>query len=58
MDFYNETKWCPKCRTYVRYVMSVNRSYCVGCGGPVRLFSREDLERFRQDVEKRRWKAS
>jgi len=58
MDFYNETKWCPKCKDYVRYMMSVNASYCSECGTPVRLFNKEDLVRFNADLEKRRWKAS
>jgi len=58
MDYYSETKWCPKCKTYVRYMMSVDGSYCAECGGPVRLFNKEDLDRFTQDMEKRRWKAS
>jgi hypothetical protein len=58
MDFYTETKWCPQCKTYVRYMMSVNASYCAACGAAVRLFNKEDLERFNDDMEKRRWKAS
>ena len=58
MNFYSETKWCPNCKNYVRYMMSVNSSYCADCGGPVRLFNKDDLTRFNDDMEKRRWKAS
>lgn len=57
-DFYNETKWCESCSEYVRYIMSVNHSYCTKCGGHVRLFSKEDSERFSEQVQKRKWKAS
>ena len=57
-DFYAETKWCEHCRAYVPYLMSVNRSYCVHCGKPVRLFSREDSQRFSAEVQKKKWKAS
>jgi anaerobic ribonucleoside-triphosphate reductase len=39
-EFYDEQKWCEQCKTYVRFLMSVNFSYCVHCGGRVRLFSR------------------
>lgn len=56
-DFYNETKWCPNCRDYVHYMMSVNHSYCASCGTRVKLFSKEDSKRFNAEVEKRKWKA-
>ena len=57
-DFYLERKWCPKCNQYVRYLMSVNHSYCVSCGTQVQLFSKEDAQRFNADLEKRKWKVS
>ena len=41
-DFYRDGKYCPSCQTYVRYLSSPTRSYCVGCGGGVKLFSEED----------------
>jgi hypothetical protein len=56
-DFYCEVKWCAKCNAYVHYMMSVNHSYCVQCGSPVRLFNKEDSDRFSADVQKRKWKA-
>ena len=57
-DFYQETKWCTKCNGYVRYLMSVNQSFCADCGTPVKLFNKEDLARFRVDLELRKWKVS
>lgn len=57
-DFYQEKKWCGTCGTYVRYLMSVNHSYCVECGTPVKLFSKEDAQRFNANLEKRKWRAS
>ncbi|MBK8979277.1 MAG: hypothetical protein IPM29_25550 [Planctomycetes bacterium] len=56
-DYYGETKWCDHCREYVHFLMSVNRSYCVHCGNPVRLFSKEDSRRFNADVQKKKWRA-
>ena len=57
-DFYQEKKWCPRCNDYVRYMMSVNQSFCVQCGAPVKLFNKDDLAKFKTDMEKRKWKAS
>ena len=56
-NFYSDTKWCPECQAYVMYMMSVNHSYCVGCGCKVRLFNKEDSERFGDEVKKRKWRA-
>ncbi len=57
-DFNHERKWCGQCNSYVRYLMSVNHSYCVECGAMVKLFSKEDAQRFSEEIEKRKWKAS
>ena len=57
-DYYQEKKWCEGCNEYVRYLMSVNQSYCAECGGAVRLFNEKDRERFFEDVKKHRWQAS
>ena len=46
--FYNQTKWCPCCESYVRYLASIEHSFCVECGGEVRLFSKEDWESFNE----------
>ncbi|HEX6812987.1 MAG TPA: hypothetical protein VF384_15285 [Planctomycetota bacterium] len=57
-EFYNERKWCDNCRQYVSFLMSVNYSYCVLCGGRVRLFSRADADSFQQNVQRHKWQAS
>ena len=41
-DYYQEKKWCEGCNEYVRYLMSVNDSYCIRCGTQVQLFSGKD----------------
>jgi hypothetical protein len=46
MDFYDDTKWCPKCRQYVQYMRSLHTSFCVRCDGKVVVFNRQDMQRF------------
>jgi hypothetical protein len=58
MDFNNEKKWCPRCNAYVRYLMSVDHSFCAHCGTKVRLFSDEDSQRFNTSMERKKFKAS
>ncbi len=57
-EFYNEQKYCDHCQSYVRFLMSVNHSYCIECGGRVRLFSREDKQSFQETVQRHKWQAS
>ncbi len=57
-EFYNEQKWCDHCHQYVRFLMSVNCSYCVTCGGRVRLFNRDDTRNFQETVQRHKWQAS
>ena len=57
-EFYSESKWCDECKGYVRFLMSVNHSYCVDCGGKVRLFSRDDGRSFTDTVQRHKWQAS
>ena len=57
-DFYDERKWCDNCKDYVRYLMSVDHSFCVQCGHKVRLFSHDDARRFSETVQRHRWQAS
>lgn len=57
-EFYTEAKWCEACNEYVRFLMSVNHSYCVTCGGRVRLFNRDDGSRFGETVQRHKWQAS
>jgi hypothetical protein len=57
-DFYTEQKWCSECNSYVRFMMSVNHSYCVNCGGRVRLFNSNDSATFQETVQRHKWQAS
>ncbi len=54
-DFERETKWCEACSTQVRFLMSVNASYCVCCGSKVRLFSKPERARFAESVQKKKY---
>ena len=56
--FDQEKKWCEQCKSYVRYLMSMDHSYCAHCGQRVRLFSREDSQRFTETVQRHKWQAS
>ena len=53
-DFYSDQKWCPSCDRYVAYLMSVKASYCVECGGDVRLLSAADWQSFTDSMANRR----
>ncbi len=53
-DFYSEKKWCPKCRKYVPYLVSLEKCYCARCGHPVTLFSEEDKKKFKKALDKKR----
>jgi len=57
-SYYQEKKWCEHCKTYVRYLMSFDHSYCADCGHRVRLFSRDDARRFSDTVQRHKWQAS
>ena len=57
-DFYGERKWCEQCKDYVRYLMSVDHSFCVQCSTKVRLFSSDDARKFSETVQRHRWQAS
>ena len=54
IDFYNEKKWCESCQSYVRFLMSVDHSFCISCGAPVRLFNKKDWEAFHAAAEQSR----
>lgn len=56
IDFYSDYKFCPECDQYVTYLMSVHTSYCTKCGGEVRLFSKEDWEKFNHSPNSRKGK--
>ena len=57
-EFYNEMKFCETCKTYVRFLMSVNHSFCVHCGNKVRMFNRDDAQNFVETVQRHKWQAS
>jgi hypothetical protein len=57
-SFYDENKYCAQCRTYVRYLMSVQHSYCVHCGHEVKLFDDGARKRFAETLEKKKHRAS
>ncbi len=56
-NYYNDKKWCPACEAYVPYLMSIEHSYCTGCGSEVRLFSDEDWSEFQEGMTARRPKG-
>lgn len=45
-DYYQESKYCPRCDTYVRFLQSIEACFCVECGSKVRLFSPGDKRAF------------
>ena len=53
-SFYSNRKWCPACDRYMAYLMSVKASYCVECGGEVRLLSAADWQSFTDSMANRR----
>ena len=48
MNYYDDVKWCPKCKRYVRYMMSLHTSFCVNCDSKVIIFNRKDMKRFHE----------
>jgi rRNA maturation endonuclease Nob1 len=56
-SFYRETKWCAACATQVRYLASVNHSFCVQCGGKVHLFARDEQSRVVEAAQRHRYQA-
>lgn len=55
--FYRETKWCEACAAQVRYLASVNHSFCVQCGGKVRLFANDERSRVTEAAQRHRYQA-
>jgi hypothetical protein len=56
-NFYSDRKFCDHCETYVSYLMSVDKSFCVECGNEVHLFSKEDWQDFNETLQSRRTKG-
>ena len=50
-DFFKDSKYCPRCHDYVRYLQSLDASFCIDCGGKVRLFSAADKRAFLRDLQ-------
>jgi hypothetical protein len=46
-DFYADKKWCEQFNAYVHFLLSIDKSFCVECGGVVHLFSKDDWRNFR-----------
>ena len=57
LDYYSDRKFCPACAKYVPYLMSIERSFCVECGGEVRLFSQDDWKSFHESLAAKRPKG-
>ena len=55
--FYRETKWCEACSAQVRYLASVDHSFCVQCGGKVRLFANDERSRVTEAAQRHRYQA-
>jgi hypothetical protein len=53
-DYYDDRKFCTTCNGYVPYLISMDHSYCVECGGVVRLFSEDDWDTFNESLKARR----
>ena len=56
-DYYSDVKYCPNCDAYVRYLMSIEHSFCAECGEKVRLFSKTDWEEFHASLAAKRPKG-
>ena len=54
LDYYSDRKFCPQCKDYVHYLMSIDQSYCVDCGSEVRLFSEDDWVAFNESIQSKR----
>lgn len=50
-DYYKDKKYCPRCTDYVRYLQSLEASFCVTCGAKVRLFSSADKRAFLRSLQ-------
>jgi hypothetical protein len=52
IHYYNTKKYCPSCREYVRFLQSIDDSFCVECGSKVRMFSTADKTAFMDGLQK------
>lgn len=56
-SFHEDTKFCPCCNQYGRYLASFDRSFCIECGSEMRLFSDDDWSAFKTRMEARKPKG-
>ncbi len=49
-DFYQDSRYCLRCRAYVPYLSSPSGAFCTHCDSGVHLFSPEDRHAFRQGL--------
>ena len=56
-SFHADTKYCPCCDEYVKYLASIDTSWCIECGGEVRMFSKDDWAAFQAKMEARKNKG-
>lgn len=49
-DYYQDRRWCLRCRAYVAYLSSPGGAFCTHCDSGVHLFSPEDRRAFRQGL--------
>lgn len=40
--FYEDERWCPRCRTYIWYIDGPAGAFCISCGHRVKLFRPQD----------------
>ena len=52
-EFDRDLRYCAACAKYVRYLLSIEKGFCVHCGGPVTLFSEDDHLVFKKSLETR-----
>ena len=45
-DYYDDHRFCPRCGTYVPYLLSPMGAFCVRCDQRVLLFSQEEHRAF------------
>ena len=56
-SFHSDTKFCPCCDSYNRYLASVDRSFCIECGSEMRLLSDADWTAFQERMQARKPKG-
>jgi len=55
-NYMDDRRYCPACREYVPYLLSIEVGFCVQCGGHVTLFSDSDMAEFQRDLRRpSRW---